>query len=117
MSSSGNPSPTTTAATLLLLLSSSPSLLKEHDELVKTSIITEAQFWSTRKDQVHNFEALLQQQKLATIQNPLDAMRKKFILTPEVMKSLFTQYPLLKKAFSDLVPSMVSIFPLLTLIV
>lgn len=95
-----------TAQTKELLLSSSPSLLKEYDSLVRNSTITEEQFWSTRKDQLNNFKALLQQEKPKTLCR-VDSMRKKFILTPDVMKSLFSQYPLLKKAFSDLVPSMV----------
>lgn len=99
-----------------LLLAKNKDLLQLHRELVMTGMVTEDDFWATRRSLLDSQEILLRQRRppstisllgldiapQADIQGDL-----KYVLTPALIQSIFQQNPIVKRAYQEKVPSAV----------
>ncbi|KAJ1345399.1 hypothetical protein BSLG_000912 [Batrachochytrium salamandrivorans] len=94
------------------LLSRNKDLAKIHKEIVMGGLISEQDFWSTRRQTIVNQEWQTFQKKgpssgsLADIKPTVDGDGSdvKYTLTPDIIHSIFTEYPGVHKAFQDHVP-------------
>ncbi|KAI9145061.1 hypothetical protein BKA69DRAFT_1052917 [Paraphysoderma sedebokerense] len=132
LSSSGNPSapatsqssrPGTTSVVKLnqefqlrdALLKQHKSLKRLHQELVLGGHVTEEEFWESRKHLIET-QALRSGQKpgyssaqMAGVQpTRSEGTDVKYTLTPQIIHSIFLQYPSIKKAYEDNVPDKIS---------
>lgn len=95
------------------LLAKNKELLKLHKELVFSNILTEEEFWEDRRGLLRAQEMILKQKKGITSSLVSDELKPavtgnsdvKYVLTPAIIKTIFDQHPILKKAFNDLVQS------------
>lgn len=99
-----------------LLLAKNKELLQLHRELVMTGMVSEDDFWATRRPLLESQEILLRQRRppstasllgldiapQADIQGDL-----KYVLTPTLIQSIFQQNPIVKRAYEEKVPSVV----------
>lgn len=99
-----------------LLLAKNKELLQLHRDLVMTGMVSEDDFWATRRSLLGSQEILLRQRRppstssllgldiapQADIQGDL-----KYVLTPALIQSIFQQNPIVKRAYEEKVPSVV----------
>lgn len=99
-----------------VLLGENKELLKLHRELVMSGKLTEDEFWETRKGLLESQQVQLQLKKAPTTSSLLGIDIKpqadiqgdlKFVLTPSVIKSIFEQTPIIKRAYTEKVPGVV----------
>ena len=92
------------------LLAKNKDLLKLHKELVFSNILSEEEFWEDRRGLLRAQEMILKQKKGLTSALVSDDLKPitgnsdvKYVLTPNIIQTIFEQHPILKKAFKDLV--------------
>jgi len=99
-----------------LLLAKNKDLLQLHRNLVMTGMVTEDEFWATRRHLLESQQMLLQQKRPPTTSSILGLDIKpqsdiqgdlKFVLTPALIQSIFEQNPTIKRAYQEKVPSSV----------
>ncbi|KAI9205511.1 BSD domain-containing protein [Polychytrium aggregatum] len=98
----------------LNLLSTNKSLAKLHLDLVQSGIVSEDEFWSSRRHLIAN-QLWQQNQKRGTssasradVKPTTDDSKAVYTLNPEIIHSIFTQYPTVHKAYKENVPSKMS---------
>ncbi|KAI8848363.1 hypothetical protein BC829DRAFT_394293 [Chytridium lagenaria] len=96
------------------LLTKDKELAKLHKELVMSGIIGEEEFWINRKHLLVTQAFNLSQKKgtssasLADVKPSVsEGSDLKYTLTPEIIHSIFIQYPSVQKAYSENVPGKV----------
>ncbi|KAI8904743.1 BSD domain-containing protein [Gorgonomyces haynaldii] len=93
------------------LLSKDQTLERMHKDLVRSGILSEEDFWNTRLDKLQ-YQQWQQSQKKGMISASLadikpadtDDSQLKYTLNPDIIHSIFIQYPSVNKAYIDLVP-------------
>lgn len=109
--------PTSTLSTLIpyrkILLSRDQTLARLHKDLVIDGIISEEQFWKSRTGLLNQLISL-ENLKMGTLSTSLSDLRAttessssdlKFTLTPQVIHQIFLEYPSVKRAYIDQVPT------------
>ncbi|KAK1291680.1 putative RNA polymerase II transcription factor B subunit 1-1 [Acorus calamus] len=96
------------------LLREDSELQKLHKQLVMSNVLTEAEFWSTRKDLLEADAQRTSKQRsgfksamLADVRPLTDGRSNKvtFSLTPEIIHQIFSEKPAVHQAFLSSVPS------------
>lgn len=96
------------------LLQQDPDLLKLHQQLVGGNILSEVDFWATRKNLLEDEQSGVQKQRtglrsamLADVRPLTDGRTNKvtFNLTPEIIHQIFAEKPAVHRAFLEKVPS------------
>ncbi|XP_020586849.1 probable RNA polymerase II transcription factor B subunit 1-1 isoform X2 [Phalaenopsis equestris] len=99
------------------LLRDDSELQRLHKQFVMTGILTESEFWATRKSLLNDAAIKVSKQRtgfkssmLADIRPSTDGRTNKvtFSLTPEIIHQIFAEKPAVHRAFLDLVPSKMS---------
>lgn len=99
------------------LLQQDPDLLKLHQQLVGGNVLTEVEFWATRKNLLEDEQGGVQKQRtglrsamLADVRPLTDGRSNKvtFNLTPEIIHQIFAEKPAVHRAFLMNVPSKMS---------
>jgi transcription initiation factor TFIIH subunit 1 len=99
------------------LLQQDPDLLKLHQQLVGGNVLTEVEFWATRKNLLEDEQGGVQKQRtglrsamLADVRPLTDGRSNKvtFNLTPEIIHQIFAEKPAVHRAFLMSVPSKMS---------
>ena len=99
------------------LLESDPELNMLHRELVRSRVITEAEFWEGREQLVEAAAAELAQRKgrSGEMVDPRpelgDGGEVTVKITPQLIKEIFEEYPAVLRAYNENVPEPVSIRP------
>lgn len=96
------------------LLQQDPDLLKLHQQLVGGNVLSEVEFWATRKNLLEDEQGGVQKQRtglrsamLADVRPLTDGKSNKvtFNLTPEIIHQIFAEKPAVHRAFLMNVPS------------
>ncbi|KAG0618220.1 hypothetical protein M758_4G047600 [Ceratodon purpureus] len=96
------------------LLQQDPDLLKLHQQLVGGNVLSEVEFWATRKNLLEDEQGGAQKQRtglrsamLADVRPLTDGRSNKvtFNLTPEIIHQIFAEKPAVHRAFLMNVPS------------
>lgn len=96
------------------LLQQDPDLLKLHQQLVGGGVLSEVEFWGTRKNLLEEEQGGVQKQRtglrsamLADVRPLTDGRSNKvtFNLTPEIIHQIFAEKPAVHRAFLMNVPS------------
>ncbi|KAI0504350.1 hypothetical protein KFK09_015302 [Dendrobium nobile] len=99
------------------LLRDDSELQRLHKQFVMTAILTESEFWATRKNLLDDTTIKVTKQRtgfkstmLADIRPSTDGRTNKvtFSLTPEIIHQIFAEKPAVHRAFLDLVPKKMS---------
>lgn len=99
------------------LLRDDSELQRMHKQFVMTGILTESEFWATRKNLLDDAAIKVSKQRtgfkssmLADIRPLTDGRTNKvtFSLTPEIIHQIFAEKPAVHRAFLDLVPNKMS---------
>ncbi|KAL6046693.1 General transcription factor IIH subunit putative, variant 2 [Balamuthia mandrillaris] len=98
------------------LLAGNDTLRALHDELVISGIISEEEFWSSRKQMLETeAQSVAKQQRgmsselLADVKPALETCNAvHYRLTPTVIRQIFVEYPAVKKAYEEWVPDKLS---------
>lgn len=99
-----------------IMLANSKELLQLHRELVMGRMVTEEEFWGSRRPQLESQDILLRQRRPPSTAQLLGVDIRpqsdiqgdlKFVLTPALIQSIFEQHPAVKQAHADAVPGRV----------
>lgn len=99
------------------LLESDPELNMLHRELVRSKVITEAEFWEGREQLVEAAAAEMAQKKgrSGEMVDPRpelgDGGEVTVKITPQLIKEIFEEYPAVLRAYNENVPEPVSVIP------
>ena len=84
----------------------------KYSKLVKSGIMTDSEFWETRKEEIelNSFTESLPKGKPNEMLTQVTPSTEtgadiKYTLTPEIEESIFTQYPVIRKAYNENVGS------------
>lgn len=100
-----------------LLLAKHKDLLQIHRDLVMSGMVTEEEFWESRKGLLESQAMLLRQQRPPTASQLIGPEVKsqtasdtassdlKFILTPTLIQTILNQNPIVKRAYEEKVPA------------
>ncbi|KAJ2454023.1 RNA polymerase II transcription factor B subunit 1 [Coemansia sp. RSA 2336] len=96
------------------VLSKNGDLAKVHKSLVISGLVSEDEFWSTRKHILETYAIQSQLRKgessawLGLESQNLETGNFKYTITPNVARRIFKEYPQVKRAYVDNVPHVVS---------
>jgi transcription initiation factor TFIIH subunit 1 len=98
------------------LLVTNRDLLFLHEKLVKTGVLTEAEFWESRKVMLSNESSRAEKQVTGIPSVLLADVRPTFEtsnavhykLTPQIIQQIFLQFPAVQRAYADNVPLKIS---------
>lgn len=112
---SGTPLSEHEAATRIKVLAANSDLAKLHKSLVQKGVITEDEFWETRKSLLLSESLQASQVRGAGSEllqevkpQPTETQDVKVVLTADKIKAIFLQNPSVERAYADLVPDQLS---------